>query len=145
MELEELRALPNNVAVVTPSNGERALPATLTYLRPLWVFKKHKNLRYETSWFDWPLELRSNRGLDDLPQEHKWAGWVEQNGERIEAVDQTETVAPDVRLGRFLHDPLPVVLPPPPPPGQTDDEGDEDSAKHTSGESAFSDDDDHGR
>lgn len=141
LELEELRALPNNVAVVTPSNGERALPATFTYLRPLWVFKKYKNLQYETSWFDWPLELRSNRGLDDLPQEYKWAGWVEQNGERIEAVDQLETVAPDVRLGRFLHDPLPFIPPPPPPPAQPDGEDDATAGK-SSEEPSFPDDDD---
>jgi hypothetical protein len=48
LEIEELKRLPNNVAVVMPSNGDRTLPATNTYLRPLWVFKKRKDIAIDT-------------------------------------------------------------------------------------------------
>lgn len=110
MELEELKSLPNNVAVVTPSNGDQTLPATIAYLRPLWVFKKFTDLKYETSWFDWPNELKSSFNLENIPQEHRWKAW--------DAVDETETVDADSRLGQFVQDAIEVAedLPPPEPP-----------------------------
>jgi hypothetical protein len=107
MELEELKALPNNVAVITPSNGERTLPATIAYLRPLWVFAKYTQLKYETSWFDWPEKERASFDLSNIPQEHKWDRW--------KAVAEEETVDADSRLGRFVQDFVEIPSPPPPP------------------------------
>lgn len=108
MELEELKSLPNNVAIVTPSNGDQTLPATVTYLRPLWVFKKYTDLKYETSWFDWPNELKASFNLENIPQEHRWKAW--------DAVDEAETVGADDRLGQFVQDIDDSDEPPPEPP-----------------------------
>ena len=62
IELDQLKQLPNNVAIVLPSNGDRTLPATATFLRPLWVQKKYPHLPVSTPWLDWPAELRTRSG-----------------------------------------------------------------------------------
>jgi hypothetical protein len=59
VEVEELKQLPNNVAIVLPSNGDRTLPATVTFLRPLWVQEKCPEIEVSTPWLDWPPEARS--------------------------------------------------------------------------------------
>jgi hypothetical protein len=61
VEVEELKRLPNNVAIVLPSNGDRTLPAAVTFLRPLWVQEKHPELSMSTPWLDWPSEVRPDR------------------------------------------------------------------------------------
>lgn len=121
LELEELKRLPNNVAVVTPSNGDRTLPATLTYLRPLWIFKKRKDLALETSWFDWPADLKATYDLETIPQEATWKGWG------TGPVEEEHTVEATARLGRFIQRPTP---PPPPrptpaPPGSGESDADQ--------------------
>lgn len=74
-EKEDLRRLPDFVAVVLPSNGEVTLPATMCFLRPTYVFKNNPDLAKETSWHDWPGSLRQRFGLENLPQEVRWKGW----------------------------------------------------------------------
>jgi TraM recognition site of TraD and TraG len=112
LEIEELKALPNHVAIVSPSNGQRTLPATICYLRPLYVLedKKH-NIQPETSWFDWPEELRSTYDLETIPQEFIWQGWG------TGPLDAVDLIQPDSRLGKFVQKPTPpIVVPPRPEP-----------------------------
>ena len=98
LELEDLRRLPNNVAVVLPSNGDRTLPAAITYLRPLWVYEKYPGLDLTTSWLDWPTELRATYDLESIPQELRWAGWS------LKAPLAEEELVPQAaRLGRFVR------------------------------------------
>jgi hypothetical protein len=98
VEIEELKGLANNVAVVLPSNGDRTLPATMTYLRPLWVFKRYPSLSPEIPWLDWPRELRATYDLDTMPQELSWSGW-----DSSEPLEEAAVVLADQRLGRFLR------------------------------------------
>jgi hypothetical protein len=98
LELEDLRRLPNNVAVVMPSNGDRTLPATITYLRPLWVYEKRPDLPITTPWLDWPKELRATYDLENIPQEGRWTGWGHK-----EPVSEESTIRPEARLGRFVQ------------------------------------------
>lgn len=98
IEIDELKGLPNNVAVVLPSNGDRTLPATIGYLRPLWVYRKRPDLPTETSWLDWPAELRATYDLDSIPQQARWRGW-EIDG----PLDQSAVVPAVDRLGRFVQ------------------------------------------
>jgi hypothetical protein len=117
VEIDELKGLPNNAAVVLPSNGDRTLPATMTYLRPLWVFSKYPSLPLETPWRDWPQELRATYNLDTIPQELSWTGWPD-----TEPLDENLMVRAEDRLGRFLHRPLPApaaASPDPAPPALT--------------------------
>ena len=103
LEIEELKTLPNNVAVVCPSNGHRTLPATMTYLRPLFVFESNPTLPIETSWLKWPEKLRSTYDLHDIPQTIAWDGWKTPDGQAAGPVDESVLVGPDSRLGRFVH------------------------------------------
>ena len=59
VEVEELKQLPNNVAIVLPSNGDRTMPATVAFLRPLWVQEKHPEISICTPWLDWQPEIRN--------------------------------------------------------------------------------------
>jgi len=126
LELEELQGLPNNVAVVLPSNGDRTLPATITYLRPLWVFEKHRDLSITTPWLDWPEDLRATYDLDSVPQEVAWQGWG-----LSEPLDEAAVVRAGDRLGRFVQ-PIPApptkpaAAPGPAPSGQADQDGEPD-------------------
>jgi hypothetical protein len=97
VETDQLTQLPNNVAIVRPSNGDRPLPATVCYLRPLWVFKKFRELSITTPWEDWPPELRATYDLDNIPQELQWPGWSR------ESLDASAVVPPEARLGRFVQ------------------------------------------
>jgi hypothetical protein len=106
VEIDELKALSNNVAVVLPSNGDRTLSASIAYLRPLWVYRKYPQLPLETSWLDWPADLRATYDLDDIPQETGWRGW-DIDG----PIDDAAIVASSDRLGRFVQ-PVPIELPP---------------------------------
>jgi hypothetical protein len=72
VEVEELKQLPNNVAVVLPSNGDRTLPATVAFLRPLWVQKKYPELAISTPWLDWPSQLRATLELEEVPGDASW-------------------------------------------------------------------------
>jgi hypothetical protein len=112
VELEELKGLPNNVAIVLPSNGDRTLPATMTYLRPLWVFTQHPQLTLETPWFDWPESLRATYDLDSIPQELGWSGWDNQD-----ALDEDAIIPAHARLGRFIQPVQPPSSPDPLAPG----------------------------
>lgn len=98
LELEELKGLPNNVAVVLPSTGEKVLPATLTYLRPSWVFKKYPHLTLETPWLDWPEEIRKTYDLSSIPQELAWQGW-----DHKEPLEEGHLVTQGERLGSFIQ------------------------------------------
>ncbi len=102
VELDELKGLANNVAVVLASNGDRTLPASITYLRPLWVFRKHPNLPIETPWLDWPEDLRATYDLDTIPQELNWRGW-----DLPGPLEEDAVVAADAQLGRFVQRRLP--------------------------------------
>lgn len=120
LEIEELTTLPNNVAVVCPSNGHRTLPATKCYLRPLFVFENNPDLKRETSWLDWPDELKSTYDLHDIPQSITWGGW------KTGPIDAAAVVTPESRLGKFVQEPLPVTVRPehgarPPSGGASED------------------------
>jgi hypothetical protein len=112
VELDELKQLPNNVAVVLPSNGDRTLPASVTFLRPLWVQKKYPHLPVSTPWLDWPAELRTTYDLDSVPQELNWSGWSSS-----EPLDEGAVIPIDDRLGKFLQAVAeePIVSAPPLP------------------------------
>jgi hypothetical protein len=107
VEIDELKGLPNNVAVVLPSNGDRTLAASIGYLRPLWVFKRHPDLPTETSWLDWPADLRATYDLDTIPQELSWRGWG-----MSEPLDEDSLVPAERSLGRLVQA-LPTDPPPP--------------------------------
>jgi hypothetical protein len=107
LEIEELKMLPNNVAVVCPSNGHRTLPATITYLRPLFVFESTPDLPIETPWYKWPERMRSTYDLHDIPQTIAWDGWRTGSGQPTGPIDELVLVDPDSRLGRFVHSALP--------------------------------------
>lgn len=102
LEIEELKTLPNNCAVVMASTGEKVLPATLCYLRPSWVFKKYPELSLETPWLDWPEELRKTYDLDSIPQELNWSGWSVKG-----PLDHSAVITMEDRLGAFLRPALP--------------------------------------
>ena len=97
VEIDELRQLPNNVAVAFPSTGEKTLPATYLFLRPLWVFQGRPSLTLETPWLDWPDELRKSYDLDTIPQECLWAGWG------INPLAPSEVFTQDQHLAAFLQ------------------------------------------
>jgi hypothetical protein len=95
LEIDDLKRLPNNVAVVTPSNGDNTLPATICYLRPLWIYEKYPDLPRERSWLDWNKELRANYDLSNIPQSVAWKPWA--------PIDEAVTVAASERLGKFVQ------------------------------------------
>ncbi len=98
VEIDELKQLPNNVAIVLPSNGDRTLPATVTYLRPLWMLKKYPQLPVTTPWLDWPQHLRGTYDLDTIPQELHWAGWG-----LPQPLAEDAIVPLEARLGRLIQ------------------------------------------
>ena len=75
VEIDELKQLPNYVALAFPSAVNRTLPATFVYLRPIWVFLEFPCLQTETPWADWPESLRNSYDLDSIPQMNPWRGW----------------------------------------------------------------------
>jgi hypothetical protein len=97
VEIDELKQLPNNVALAFPSTGEKTLPATYVYLRPLWVNREHPDLAMETPWLDWPESLRTTYDLDSIPQVVPWAGW----GQKF--LDASEVIAPEKHLAGFMQ------------------------------------------
>jgi len=99
VEIDELKQLPNNVALAFPSTGEKTLPATFCYLRPLWVFREYPDLRLETPWLDWPVSLRKSYDLDSIPQSFTWHGWGRG------ALEVSETVPLERYLAGFLQKP----------------------------------------
>jgi len=113
--------LPNNVAIVLPSNGDRTLPATIAFLRPLWVQRKYPDLPLSTPWHDWPAELRTTYDLDTIPQDLNWSGWG-----TSEPLDEGAVVPAESRLGKLIQPadeeqvvsgapPLPPLVVPPQP------------------------------
>lgn len=94
-EKEDMKRLPDFVAIVLPSTGEVTLPATMCFLRPSWVFQAFPDLTHETSWYDWPEALRKRVGLDNLPQTADWSGWG------TEAVDLDANGTADLYSGGF--------------------------------------------
>jgi hypothetical protein len=97
------------------------LPATIAYLRPLWVRKKYPHLPITTPWLDWPEDLRSTYDLDSIPQDVAWKGWG-----LAEPLDERAVVPAGDRLGRFVQ---PIVAPiaavaasAPPAPGVSDED-----------------------
>jgi hypothetical protein len=99
VELDELKQLPNNVALAFASTGEKTLPATFVFLRPLWVFQAYPDLRLETPWADWPEALRRTYDLETIPQEVIWTGWG------IEPLGPNELLVQDGGLAGFIQDP----------------------------------------
>jgi len=104
VEVAELKQLPNNVAVILPSTGEKVLPATYCYLRPPWVFKKNPDLRLETPWQDWPEDLRKTYDLDSIPQDLNWGGWG------LAPLQAAEVLNQDIHLGAFIQPYLPLEV-----------------------------------
>jgi hypothetical protein len=99
VEIDELKQLPNNVALAFPSTGERTLPATYVYLRPLWVFWEHPDLSLETPWLDWPVELRKSYDLENIPQSVSWEGW------RIGSLEREDVLSVENYLPYFIQAP----------------------------------------
>jgi hypothetical protein len=112
LEFEELKALPNNVAVVCPSNGFRTLPATITYLRPLFLFGENSKITRETPWLDWPESLRTTYDLHNIPQRVVWEGWRSADGRPADPLDANNVVTADSRLGKFVQSDQPPARPP---------------------------------
>jgi hypothetical protein len=99
VEIDELKQLPNNVALAFPSTGEKTLPATYVYLRPLWVFREHPDLSLETPWLNWPETLRNTYDLDSMPQAVPWKGW-----DRA-FLEIAEVAPPEQHLAGFIQKP----------------------------------------
>jgi len=97
VEIDELKQLPTNVALAFPSTGEKTLPATYVYLRPLWIFREHPDLALESPWLDWPEELRNTYDLGSIPQVFHWDGWSRGPLAASEVVDLEH------QLGGFLQ------------------------------------------
>jgi hypothetical protein len=97
VEIDELKQLPNNVALAFASTGEKTLPATYLFLRPLWVFREYPDLSLETPWPDWPEGLRKPYDLDSIPQVFHWDGWAR------ETVETSEVVPLDRHLAGFIQ------------------------------------------
>ncbi len=72
VEIEELKQLPNHVAVVLPSTGERTLAATFLYLRPFWVFQENPTIALEIPWMDWAGSLRNSSSHMDSILDRRW-------------------------------------------------------------------------
>jgi len=98
VEIDELKQMPNNVALAFPSTGEKTLPATYVYLRPLWVFREHPKLNLETPWLDWPEELRRTYDLKSIPQAFHWEGWGRG------PLENSEVASLDGYLGGFIQE-----------------------------------------
>ena len=100
VEIEHLKRLPNNVAIVLPSDGEQQLPATVAFMRPLYLFRGNKkyNFPIETPWHKWPSELRAVYDLDIPPELAQWKGWDLGGG----ALDASMVVSAAEHLGRFV-------------------------------------------
>lgn len=96
-KVEELKQLPDFVSVILPSTGSAQLPATTCYMRPLWVFKKHPELKQEQSYFDWPQELRRITTLENLPQEVRWSGFD------VDSLAAESIVSSETLLGAFVR------------------------------------------
>jgi hypothetical protein len=97
VEIDELKQLPNNVALAFPSTGERTLPATYVYLRPLWVFREHPDLSLETPWLDWPEGLRNTYDLESIPQATFWRGWEQ------DILESSDVGGPDRHMAGFIQ------------------------------------------
>lgn len=67
-EEDVLRQLPDFVAAVCASTGDRTLPVTMTFLRPSFLFRKHPEMKLEASWHDWPESMRKQTTLQNIPQ-----------------------------------------------------------------------------
>ena len=104
VEIDELKQLPNNVALAFPSTGEKTLPATYCYLRPLWVYREYPDLAQETPWLDWPEELRKTYDLDSIPQTFRWVGWGRGPLDAVEVVDQDKHLAGFIQAGPGSRD-----------------------------------------
>ena len=80
-EKKDMKTLPNFTAIIIASTGESALPATIGYLRPPYIFDDEKmkarypGLKREMPWHRWPGDLRARATLENLPQETTWKGW----------------------------------------------------------------------
>ena len=74
-ETEQMKQLPDFVAIIIPSTGNAVLPATIGFTRPNWVFAEYPGLALETSWYDWPDELKNRQTLETVPQRVAWDGW----------------------------------------------------------------------
>ena len=57
-ETEQMKQLPDFVAIVIPSTGSTVLPATIGFMRPAFVYDDHPDISRETSWHDWPKCLK---------------------------------------------------------------------------------------
>jgi hypothetical protein len=121
VEVDELKQLPNNVALVLPSNGNQTLPATVTYLRPLWIQKKYPSLPVTTPWLDWPAELRGTYDLDTIPQELHWHGWGSDD-----PLAEEDVLGSDARLGKFVQPAIHTTTPSSAPPVPSDQTSDDD-------------------
>ena len=75
VEIDELKQMPNSVALAFPGTGEQTLPATYGFLRPLWVFREYPDLGLETPWLNWPETFRRTFDLESIPQAICWQGW----------------------------------------------------------------------
>jgi hypothetical protein len=96
-ENEELMGLPNNVAIVVASNGQRSLPATIAFMRPRYIFDKYPHLRLETPWCKWPAQERGSYDLDSMPQTQNWEGWGHA------AIQLAPVRSTDDNLGQFVQ------------------------------------------
>jgi len=87
-ETEQIKQLPDFVAIVIPSTGNTVLPATIGFMRPCFVYDDHPDLPRETGWHDWPKTLKHRETLYNVPQSFAWEGW----GEGAEEAEDSDTL-----------------------------------------------------
>jgi hypothetical protein len=127
IEADELKQLPNNVAIVLPSNGERTLPATVTFLRPLWLFGGNPpELRPEIPWHRWPAKYRPRYNLDNIPQDLSWSP----SGQWSEPLPEEVVIPASASLSGFVHDPAAFPKVPDPEPESDADGDDQGDTEH---------------
>ena len=67
-EAEEMKQLPDYVAIIIASAGTRVLPATIGFMGPNWVFRAFPNIKMETSWHDWPDGIKKQQEVETMPK-----------------------------------------------------------------------------
>jgi hypothetical protein len=118
VEPDQLKRLPNNVAIVLPSNGDNALEATVVFLRPSFLFDTGPNgepprIDYRTPWHRWEEKYRGSYDLDNIPQELLWQPpehWTK-------PIPEDQVLSAESLLGDFVQDsakfwPLPEPIKP---------------------------------
>jgi hypothetical protein len=94
---EFIRTLPNFTCIALVSSGDTIMDSTVLYMRPPFLWKLFPDLPTNTSYFDWPDEIRKEINLKNIDQKPEWNGW---NGVVVERTGD------EMSLSGFLSGPL---------------------------------------